>query len=92
MGNRDDRTLGKLLFDQLLDALLCHYIYTCCGFIQHDYFVLTQYGPTYANELSLTSTQVSTLLSYLKVDSPAGSFSLLSHSLCRIELIGWVHA
>ena len=92
MGNCNDRTLSKLLFNQLLDALLCYNIYTCCGFIQHDYFVLTQYGSTYANELPLSSAQVSTLLSYLKVDSSAGLFPFLSHSRCRVELIGWVQA
>ena len=92
MGNRNNRTISKLLLNQLLDVLLCHNIYTCCGFIQHDHFVLTQYGSTYADELSLTCAQVSTLLSYLEVDSSAGLFALLSHSLCRVELIGWVQA
>ena len=91
MSNRNDGTLGKLLLDQLLDALLCHNIYIRRGFIQHDHFVLSQYGPAYANQLPLTSAQISTLLSYLEVDSSAFSFPLLSHSLGRVELIGRVH-
>ncbi len=56
VSNGDDRAVGKLCPDGLLNEVVCLKVHSSCGLVQNQDLGLTEEGSSQAHQLTLTNT------------------------------------
>ena len=69
MSNAEDCGSCKLFAYEFLDRLFSNYVDICCRFVKDNDLIAAENGSNYANELTLTNTQIFALFLHFEVEA-----------------------